>query len=193
MVRHGGAPKAAAPVARRRPAGRRTRQHHDPRTIPARLAPPRTGPGTSALYGIDGVLTVVEQLAGVPVPASALEPLILAPRVRDYTPTMLDELTTTGEVLWSGTGSISGKDGWVALHPADLAPVSLTPVDDIELDGAPGDPRLALGRRRVLLPATRRRRHRPPHHGERHDGRRRLWELVWSGHVAGDTLAPLRA
>lgn len=78
------------------------------------------------LRGIDGVATVVEQLAGVPVPASALESLILPSRVADYSPAMLDELTSTGEVLWSGAGSISGKDGWVCLHPADTAPLTLT-------------------------------------------------------------------
>ncbi|MEU5842875.1 ATP-dependent helicase [Rhodococcus sp. NPDC047139] len=153
-----------------------------------------TGPGTSALYGIDGVLTVVEQLAGVPVPASALEPLILAPRVRDYTPTMLDELTTTGEVLWSGAGSISGKDGWVALHPADLAPASLAPIEDIELgpvhlailDSLSGGGAYFFRQLADAVTAL----HTTASDSTVADA---LWELVWSGHVAGDSLAPLRA
>ncbi|UYP17875.1 ATP-dependent helicase [Rhodococcus sp. Z13] len=153
-----------------------------------------TGPGASALYGIDGVLTVVEQLAGVPVPASALEPLILAPRVRDYNPTMLDELTTTGEVLWSGAGAISGKDGWVALHPADLAPVSLPPAEDIELgpvhrailDSLAGGGAFFF---RQLVDAVT-ALHTTASDSQVADA---LWELVWAGHVAGDTLAPLRA
>lgn len=38
---------------------------------------------------------------------------------------MLDELTTTGEVLWSGRGELPGGDGWVALHLADTAPLTL--------------------------------------------------------------------
>ncbi len=42
---------------------------------------------------VDGVLTVIEQFAGVPIPASAWESLVLPSRVRDYSPAMLDELT----------------------------------------------------------------------------------------------------
>ncbi|WP_405167920.1 ATP-dependent helicase [Nocardia sp. NBC_01499] len=89
--------------------------------------------GTGELRGVDGVAAVVEQLAGVPIPASALESLILPARVRDYSPAMLDELMATGEVIWSGHGSITAKDGWVALHLTDQAPFTLAPPDDIEL------------------------------------------------------------
>ncbi|MFF0500799.1 ATP-dependent helicase [Nocardia aobensis] len=88
--------------------------------------------GTSTLRGVDGVAAVVEQLAGVPIPASAWESLILPSRVRDYTPAMLDELTASGEVLWSGHGAITAKDGWIALHPADQAPVTLGPPQEID-------------------------------------------------------------
>src|SRR6202044_3850487 len=42
--------------------------------------------------GLDGLMVVIDQLAGVRIPASAMEPLVLAPRVRDYSPAMLDEL-----------------------------------------------------------------------------------------------------
>src|SRR5206468_5149361 len=48
-----------------------------------------TAEGRSALHGVDGVAAVVEQLAGVPVPASAWESLVLPSRVRDYRPGML--------------------------------------------------------------------------------------------------------
>ena len=34
---------------------------------------------------------------------------------------MLDELMSSGEVLWRGHGSLPGDDGWVSLHLADLA------------------------------------------------------------------------
>ncbi|CPZ73266.1 Probable ATP-dependent helicase Lhr [Mycobacteroides abscessus] len=79
----------------------------------------------SNLRGIDGVATVIEQLAGVPIPASAWEPLILARRIRDYSPQMLDELLASGEAVWSGQGSISAQDGWIALHPSGVAPATL--------------------------------------------------------------------
>jgi hypothetical protein len=41
--------------------------------------------GGRPLEGVDGVLAVIEQLAGVPLPASAWESLILPLRVSDYT------------------------------------------------------------------------------------------------------------
>ena len=75
--------------------------------------------------GVDGVLTVIDQLAGCPVPASALEPLVLAGRVRDYESSYLDELTASGEVLWAGHAALPGSDGWVSLHLADQAPLTL--------------------------------------------------------------------
>ncbi|AHH15947.1 ATP dependent helicase, Lhr family [Nocardia nova SH22a] len=88
--------------------------------------------GATPLRGVDGVAAVVEQLAGVPIPASAWESLILPSRVRDYTPAMLDELTATGEVIWSGHSALTAKDGWIALHPADQAPVTLAPAQEID-------------------------------------------------------------
>ena len=54
-----------------------------------------------SLRGVDGVVAAIDQLAGCPVPASALEPLVLAARVRDYEPSMLDELTASGKVRWA--------------------------------------------------------------------------------------------
>ncbi|MFZ2528281.1 MAG: ATP-dependent helicase, partial [Rhodococcus sp. (in: high G+C Gram-positive bacteria)] len=140
------------------------------------------------LRGIDGVATVVDQLAGFPVPASALEPLVLAPRVRDYSPAMLDELTGTGEILWAGAGSISGKDGWVCLHPADTAPTTLAPPTEIEL----GDThRAILGALaggggyffRQLADGLVTQGMDVP------DGQvaAALWDLVWAGRIGGDT------
>ncbi|WP_159839416.1 ATP-dependent helicase [Nocardia sp. CY41] len=89
--------------------------------------------GSGELRGVDGVAAVVEQLAGVPIPASAWESLVLPARVPDYTPAMLDELMATGEVIWSGHGAITAKDGWIALHPAEQAPFTLAPPDEIDL------------------------------------------------------------
>ncbi|WP_440710166.1 ATP-dependent helicase [Herbiconiux sp. YIM B11900] len=102
-----------------------------PATTLARFLPSWQHVGGS-LRGADGVLTVIEQLAGVPVPASAWENLVLPARVRDYSPAMLDELTAAGEVVWSGRGSLPGSDGWVALHTLDTLPFSAPPADEFE-------------------------------------------------------------
>ena len=77
------------------------------------------------LRGVDGVVAAIDQLAGCPVPASALEPLVLASRVSDYESSYLDELTSSGEVIWAGHAPLPGSDGWVSLHLADQAHLTL--------------------------------------------------------------------
>ncbi|WP_153415136.1 ATP-dependent helicase [Nocardia macrotermitis] len=163
--------------------------------------------GTGQLRGVDGVAAVVEQLAGVPIPASAWESLILPARVRDYAPAMLDELMSTGEVIWSGHGSLTAKDGWIALHPADQAALALSPPDDIDLTETQIQLLVALGA--TVIPETPPTRAQVvPSVGGAYFFRQlsdatgllddaavaaALWELVWAGHVAGDTFAPVRA
>ncbi|OBF60736.1 ATP-dependent helicase [Mycobacterium sp. 852002-50816_SCH5313054-b] len=143
---------------------------------------------TSPQSGIDGLVSVIDQLAGVRVPASALEPLILAPRIRDYSPALLDELLATGEVTWSGAGSISGSDGWIALHASDSAPLTLSapaPLDLTDAHRAILDTLAGggayffrqLAEAGVPDPALK----------------EALWELIWAGWVTGDTFAPVRA
>ena len=63
-----------------------------------------------------------------------------------------------GEVTWSGAGSISGSDGWIALHAADSAPLTLAAARRDRLHRyPPGDAGHPGGRRRVLLPPARSR------------------------------------
>ena len=77
------------------------------------------------LRGVDGLVTAIDQLQGAPVPASAWESLVLPARVADFAPAMLDELLAAGEVRWHGHGAIGGADGWLSLHIADTAPLTL--------------------------------------------------------------------
>ena len=154
------------------------------------------------LEGIDGVATVIEQLAGVPIPASAWESLILPSRVADYAPAMLDELTATGEVLWSGAGSLPGRDGWVAFHLADAAGLTLAePEGDVAegsleaqllaaLGGSADSPdgRGSLGGAYFasqLLAIVG-----APNEQEVIAA---LWSLAWQGRITNDTFAPVRA
>src|SRR5690606_31036793 len=80
--------------------------------------------------GVEAVAAALEQLQGVPLPASALERLVLPARVADYTPPYLDELSTGGEVTWAGAGALGASDGWIVLAYADAAPLLLPPVDE---------------------------------------------------------------
>ncbi|MGH3424162.1 MAG: Lhr family ATP-dependent helicase, partial [Nocardioidaceae bacterium] len=157
----------------------------------ARFLPAWHHIGSGRLRGADGVLQVIEQLQGAAVPASALESIVLPARVADYSPALLDELTSAGEVLWAGQGALPRGDGWVALYLADAVPlllpeprtdVSSTPLHD-EILGVLGEGGALFFRQlsdrvgslddRGLAAA--------------------LWDLVWAGHVTDDTIAPLRA
>ncbi len=151
------------------------------------------GPG-GRHRGVDGVLAVVEQLAGAPVPASALESLVLPARVRDYEPSYLDELTATGELVWAGHGTLPGSDGWVSLHLADQAPLTLPEPDTDDPDELGRAVLDALGPGGAWffrqLAATVTQQLPRTTDAALADT---LWALVWSGRVTNDTLAPLRS
>jgi ATP-dependent Lhr-like helicase len=138
----------------------------------------------------DDVLSVVEQLAGAPLPASALESLILPARLPGYSPALLDELTTAGEVTWCGSGSLAGGDGWIALAPTDVADLLLpdveetlpsTPLHESILSALDGG---ALFFRQLVdrVGAT-----------DDQEVVAALWDLVWAGVATNDTINPLRA
>lgn len=187
---------------------------------------PRTGrdgawrpPAT--LEGVDGVATVLDQLAGTPLPASAWESLVLPARVRDYAPALLDELLATGEYVWSGVGEATGNDGWVALHPADAVDLTLRlpePTEETPADaalraavlevlaggGAWFFPQLVERVRAVQAAAGDGGTGAAggavgpdPHRGPADLARGpavlgALWGLVWDGRVGNDTFAPVR-
>jgi len=148
----------------------------------------------STLRGVDAVASVIEQLAGARIPASAWESLVLPSRVSDYSPAMLDELTATGEVIWAGDGSLPGDDGWISLHLADSAPLTLAPPSDHEPDDLQRGILEALGRGggyffRQLSDALGTERGSAIDDPELVTA---LWDLVWAGRITNDTLAPLR-
>jgi ATP-dependent helicase Lhr and Lhr-like helicase len=95
--------------------------------------PPGRGGRPRAAATPDDVLSVVEQLAGAPIPASALETLVLPARLPGYLPAMLDELTSSGEVIWTGCGNLPGGDGWLTLAPTDVADLLLPDQEPLEL------------------------------------------------------------
>ncbi|MFD6360402.1 ATP-dependent helicase [Streptomyces roseolus] len=151
--------------------------------------------GGGGLRGIDGLARAIEQLQGAPVPASALEKLVLPSRVRDYSPAMLDELTTTGEVVWAGAGSLPGKDGWVSLYLADAAPLLLPPPHPLELTALHESVLTALTGGYGLFFRQIADQVRITTHPDATDPQLAdvLWDLAWSGRLTNDTLAPLRS
>ncbi len=141
------------------------------------------------LRGVDGVAAVIEQLEGARIPASAWESFVLPARVADYRPDMLDELTTSGEVLWAGAGSLAGDDGWVSLHLVDTAELTLSAPAAAPLDPLETELLATLGGGgayffRQLVDAVGAADDQPVIDA--------LWRLAWAGLVTNDTFAPLR-
>ena len=171
-----------------------------PPEVLARFLPSWHGigvPGGSGRRRADAgaVLEAIERLGGAPVPASALETLVLPGRVPGYSPALLDELTSAGEIVWSGAGALPGGDGWLVLAPADGAPlllpepgeVSMTPLHAAVLEALAGGGalffRMLSDRVGGLVEGP------PPTDAETADA---IWDLVWAGRLTNDTLGPLR-
>ena len=177
-------------IRRRSLAALRKEVEPVPQQALARFIPAWQGLGARSSRGAEGLLRAVEQRAGVPLPASALESRVLPSRVTDYSPALLDELTLAGEVVWCGAGSIPGNDGWIALAPAEIAGFVLPPPDEVT-DALAVAVRGCLAADeavffRALLDRV----------GEVETEAAvaaAVWELVWAGELTNDTLAPVRA
>ncbi|PZS38752.1 MAG: DEAD/DEAH box helicase, partial [Pseudonocardiales bacterium] len=156
----------------------------------------------------EDVLGAVEQLAGAPVPASALESLLLPARLPGYSPALLDELTISGEVTWIGCGSLPGGDGWIALAPTDLADLVLPDLDEQlvltpmhrgvlralgwDPDGGPPGGGALFFRQLADRSAQHLLADAQPAPSDA-DVVAAVWDLVWAGLLTNDSLAPLRA
>jgi len=156
----------------------------------ARFLPSWQGVGIG-LRGTEGVLRAVEQLAGAVLPASAVETLVLPSRVASYSPALLDELTASGEVIWRGHSSLPGDDGWLSLHLADSAHLTLAaPSEELDLTDLHRNVLDALAGGgafffRTLSDAVA--------SSDDQALTQALWDLIWAGRISNDTLAPLRA
>nr|WP_204294929.1 ATP-dependent helicase [Actinoplanes capillaceus] len=141
--------------------------------------------------GVDALAAAIEQVQGVAVPASAWERLVLPARVADYAPPLLDELCGAGEVVWAGSGSIAGGDGWVTLAYAESAPLLLPPPDE-EFAATPLHQTVldALGDGQAMFFRSLADRVGSADDTELSAA---VWDLVWAGHLTNDTFAPLRA
>ncbi len=137
--------------------------------------------------GADALLTVIEQLQGAPLPASVLETDILPARIRGYLAGDVDRLCAAGEVTWIGLEPLGPKDGRIALYLPDQLPL-LAPPPRMAEGALPAKLRDLFQQRGALFfsDLTSETAAFAP------DVLAALWEMVWSGEVTNDTLAPLR-
>jgi ATP-dependent Lhr-like helicase len=142
--------------------------------------------------GIDRLRDALVPLQGVALSPKVWEADVLPRRLGAYSPTWLDELCTSGEVVWVGAGAIGRSDGRVALYFREDVRLAGPPPANAKLEPPEGEihdairERLAAGPSFWLdlvadldFPAD-----------ELHTA---LWELAWAGGATNDAFAPLRA
>lgn len=168
------------------------------------------------------LLTAIDQLAGVRMPASALETLILPARIKGYRPHLLDELMMTGRVFFTGAGRLGGasqrSDGWIRLHLSESAPLTLGPSypadflreeepELLERLQTPGTLEHAiheaLAHGGLFVPALRERvvqilseaaaPGQTVSFPDTTELSSTLWRLVWAGVLTNDSFGPVRA
>ncbi|WP_314604614.1 DEAD/DEAH box helicase [Rothia mucilaginosa] len=177
----------------------------------------------NSVTATEDLLTAIDQLAGVRVPASALETLILPARVPGYQPHMLDELMASGRVFFTGAGQLGGgsaqkSDGWIRLHLNESSsltlgedyPEQLLCAENPELWEALQTPGTlehaiyeALAHGGLFVPALRERvaqlmsaaapAGQVVTFPDAAEVSAALWRLVWAGAVTNDSFAPVRA
>ncbi|TMD95863.1 MAG: DEAD/DEAH box helicase [Chloroflexi bacterium] len=181
-------PEVLRTLRRRSLAALRREVESVPQEALARFLPAWHGVGVRA-GGMDRLLEVVFQLQGLALPASVIERDVIAARVGNYNPRLLDELVSMGEVVWAGRGSLGTNDGRVALYLRGDAPRLVSPPVDV--------PRSELHERlREHLKSRGASFYRDLYNacggGDEEVMLDALWDLVWSGEVTNDTFAPLR-
>ena len=157
---------------------------------------------SSRLHGEGGLLDIIEKLQGFETPAGAWESEVLASRISDYSPALLDRLCLGGEVVW-GRPSLRQENG--SSPPARAVLTRATPItvalrDSLDwllnpegdgsatLTGAPKEVLEFLSQRGASFPSdieasTRRLRS---------DVEEALWLLAAAGKVTADGMEALR-
>ena len=143
-------------------------------------------------HGSDALLEALASLSGSAIVASTLETDVLPLRVRGYRAALLDDLCTSGEVVWVGAGALGGNDGRIRLFFADQLASVLPALETTEPpQGAAHDQiRAALAERGASFWGQLRSAVRGSTDAELLAA---LWDLVWAGEVTNDSLTPLRA
>jgi ATP-dependent helicase Lhr and Lhr-like helicase len=142
--------------------------------------------------GPDRLRDALVPLQGVALSPKVWEADVLPRRLGTYSPTWLDELCTSGELVWIGAGARGRSDGRVALYFREDVRLAGPPPANAKLEPVEGAPHDAIRERLASGPAfwldLLADLEFPAE--ELHNA---LWDLAWSGEVTNDAFAPLRA
>ncbi len=140
--------------------------------------------------GVDRLREVLVALQGLALPADAWERDVLPRRCGAYSPTWMDQLCASGEVVWVGAGALGRNSGRVALYFRDDVEAIGAPPNKSERPSAPEHDLLRerLGQGPCFFTDFLAELPIAPEQIQE-----ALWDLVWAGEVTNDAWAPLRA
>jgi ATP-dependent Lhr-like helicase len=147
----------------------------------------------SDLAGIDRLREALVPLQGLALTPQVWERDVLPHRLGAYSPTWLDALCSSGELVWVGAGALGRSDGRVALYFREDAALLGPPTPPPRKGEFPAEALHEQVRQRLtegacfftdLLAALQE---------PAEVLAQALWDLVWAGAITNDAFAPLRA
>ncbi|HEX5224540.1 MAG TPA: DEAD/DEAH box helicase, partial [Solirubrobacteraceae bacterium] len=141
--------------------------------------------------GVDRLREVLVPLQGLALPVESWERDVLPRRTGAYSPTWLDALCASGEVVWVGAGA-AGRSGRVALYFREDAPALGAPSARAQ-PARPEGPEHELLRARLAAGPCFFTDLLAELDAPAEALREALWDLVWAGEATNDAWAPLRA
>ncbi|HVQ60203.1 MAG TPA: DEAD/DEAH box helicase [Solirubrobacterales bacterium] len=142
--------------------------------------------------GPDRLREALVPLQGVALTPKVWEGDVLPRRLGAYSPTWLDELCTSGELVWIGAGALGRSDGRVALYFREDVRLAGPPPANAKLESPAGEVHEAIRERLAAGPSFWLDLLADLDHPaeELHNA---LWDLAWTGEVTNDAFSPLRA
>jgi ATP-dependent Lhr-like helicase len=142
--------------------------------------------------GPDRLREALVPLQGVALTPKVWEGDVLPRRLGAYSPSWLDELCTSGELVWVGAGALGRSDGRVALYFREDVRLAGPPPANAKLEAPSGDVHEAIRERLAAGPSFWLDLLADLDHPaeELHNA---LWDLAWTGAVTNDAFSPLRA
>jgi ATP-dependent Lhr-like helicase len=150
--------------------------------------------GSGSGAGIDRLREVLVPLQGLALPADVWERDVLPRRCGAYSPSWIDQLCASGELVWIGAGALGRNSGRVALYfREDLAVLGPPPgtrgADPASLDSEAHVAVLErLQRGACFFTDLLAELSLSPE-----EIQEALWDLAWAGIATNDAFAPLRA
>ena len=142
--------------------------------------------------GPDRLREALVPLQGVALTPKVWEADVLPRRLGAYSPSWLDELCTSGELVWVGAGARGRSDGRVALYFREDVRLAGPPPANAKLEAPTGEVHEAIRERLAAGPSFWLDLLADLDHPAE-DLHNALWDLAWSGGVTNDAFAPLRA